>query len=356
MFGIPVKFKNSNRKNPELKFGDDGKFKILHITDIHEVDPEMDDDENQEIPYACSAETVNVIEKAVEKTNPDLVVFGGDNISGYWQEFTYEYVKKTIEKICEPIRKRNIPHAIVFGNHDSEIEKFYREFQMMIYMEAPNFIGTLNAEEMHGCGNQNILIKSSDGTRYAYNIWLIDSNDYPRDETGKSTGGYDEVHKDQLDWYEKTAKKLKSENGEKPVPAILFQHIPVSQEYDAIIEVDETQPHALKTKDGKFYAFKDEYYISGQLGELPCSPENRTRKQFELWKKHGDVKAAFFGHDHVNDFILDIDGIKLIQTFGAGYHTYGEMGGARLVVLDENNPDNIFTESFTIPRITTVEL
>ncbi len=356
MNGIPVKFKNSNRKNPELKFGKDGKFKILHITDIHEVDPEMDDDENPDIPRDCSVETLNVIEKAIEKTDPDLVVFGGDNISGYWQEFTYEYVRKTIEKICEPIKRRGIPHAIVFGNHDSEIEKFYREFQMMLYMENDNFIGTFNQEEMHGCGNQNIVIKSSDGTRNAFNIWLIDSNDYPRDENGKHTGGYDEVHKNQLDWYEKTEEKLKNENGGKSVPAILFQHIPVTQEYDAIIKVNENENYALKTKDGNCYAFKDEYYVSGNLGELPCVPENKTREQFDLWKKHGDVKAAFFGHDHVNDFVLNVDGIKLVQTFGAGYHTYGEKGGGRVIILDENDPDNIQTESFTVARITTTPL
>ncbi|MGN0547616.1 MAG: hypothetical protein ACI4I3_09805 [Acutalibacteraceae bacterium] len=81
-------------------------------------------------------------------------------------------------------------------------------------------------------------------------------------------------------------------------------------------------------------------------------PGNGDRTQFELWKKHGDVKAAFFGHDHVNDFIVEIDGIKLVQTFSTGYHTYGNKRGGRLIVLDENDPDNIYTESFVIDRIT----
>ncbi|MBO5290076.1 MAG: hypothetical protein J6B35_00640, partial [Clostridia bacterium] len=45
--------------------------------------------------------------------------------------------------------------------------------------------------------------------------------------------------------------------------------------------------------------------------------------QFESWKKTGDIFAAFFGHDHVNDFRMNIDGIDLYQTLGAGYFTYG---------------------------------
>ena len=109
--GTPHKFSSGKfyREKPKpLKFGKDGKFRILHITDIHDVEPIMDDDENRAIPESCDIETLNVIEKLVDKTNPDLVVFGGDNISGYWQEFTYNYVQSTIQKITEPIRKRNI--------------------------------------------------------------------------------------------------------------------------------------------------------------------------------------------------------------------------------------------------------
>ncbi|MGN0546015.1 MAG: hypothetical protein ACI4I3_01675, partial [Acutalibacteraceae bacterium] len=54
--GAPVSFKKSGIKQPKLKFSDDGKFRILHLTDIHEVDPEMDDDENRDIPRDKSIE------------------------------------------------------------------------------------------------------------------------------------------------------------------------------------------------------------------------------------------------------------------------------------------------------------
>ena len=114
--GVPVSNKKSHTKQPQLRFSPDGKFRILHLTDIHEVDPEMDDDENRDIPRDKSIEALNVIKKSIEKTNPDLIVFGGDNISGYWEEFTYDYISKTIDKITAPIREKNIPFAIVFGN------------------------------------------------------------------------------------------------------------------------------------------------------------------------------------------------------------------------------------------------
>lgn len=354
--GAPVSYKKAHIKQPQLKFSPDGKFRILHLTDIHEVDPEMDDDENRAVPRDKSIEAVNVIKKSIEKTNPDLIVFGGDNINGYWEELTYDYISKTVEKITAPIREKGIPFAVVFGNHDSEIYKNFRELQMMLYMQYDNFIGCLNAEEMYGCGNCNILIKSGKSDKPAYNIWLIDSNDYPYSESGERLPGYDCVHKSQLDWYERTAEKLKKENGGKPLPSILFQHIPVIQECDAVEETTADCPDAIYEKgEDKYYTLKEEYKISGEMKELPSPPANGDRTQFELWKRHGDVIAAFFGHDHVNDFIIEVDGIKLVQTFSTGYHTYGDKRGGRLIVLDENEPDNIFTESFVIDRITNTE-
>ena len=90
--GLPDSKKYIREKQAPLHFSADGKFRILHLTDIHEVDPEMDDEEDRQIPINKSKETINVIRRCIEIANPNLIVFGGDNISGYWQEFTYKYM------------------------------------------------------------------------------------------------------------------------------------------------------------------------------------------------------------------------------------------------------------------------
>ena len=349
--GIPRKWKTDNFKREApapLKFGADGKFKILHITDIHCVQPVMDDDEIREIPENKHKETINVIERLVEKTNPDLVVFGGDNVSGYWEEFTYDYIKQTIEDITEPIRKRNIPLGVVFGNHDGEVG-FHTEFQMMMYMEYPNCRSCLNDADVYGCGNCCITIKDSKGEKDALAIWLMDSNDYEKNPEGDS--GYDHVHDDQIAWYEKRAKELADENG-GIVPAILFQHIPVQQELAGYKEVTADDEYTF-SRDGNYYVLGNEI-LEGRVREVPCPP-NMSRdysNQLKSWKATGDIFAAFFGHDHVNDFRMNVEGIDLYQTIGAGYFTYGAEHGGRLIVLDENKPRTLETESIEIPRIT----
>ncbi len=349
--GYPKKWKTDKFKRiapAPLKFGADGKFKILHITDIHNVEPVMDDDENREIPENKDKETINVIEQLVEKTNPDLVVFGGDNISGYWEEFTYDYVKSTIERITAPIRARNIPLCVVFGNHDGEVG-FHTEFQMLMYMEYENCRSNLNDADIRGCGNCCVTVNGSKSDKPALAIWLVDSGDYMIDENGNQH--YDYVHKDQIEWFENRADELIKESGGVSVPAILFQHMPVQQELDFIKEVSENDDYDFE-RGGKF--FKTRSIDEGRVRECPC-PANANenhRDQFYSWVKTGDVFAAFFGHDHINDFRVTVDGIKLYQTLGAGYFTYGEERGGRIIVLDENNPRTVETKTIEIPRIT----
>ena len=350
--GFPKKWKTDRFKREApapLKFGADGKFKILHITDIHDVEPVMDDDENRDIPNNKDKETINVIERLVEKTNPDLVVFGGDNVSGYREEFTYDYIQSTIQRITAPIRERNIPLCIVFGNHDGEVG-FHTEFQMMQYMEYPNCRSNLNDENVYGCGNCLVTIKDSKGEKDAFAIWLFDSNDYEENEDGSS--GYDHVHDDQIEWYERKAAELKDANGGIPLPAILFQHIPVQQELNGFKEVTKDDEYTFE-RDGNYYYLENEI-LEGRVREVPCPP-NMSKdytNQLESWKKTGDIFAAFFGHDHINDFRMNVDGIDLYQTLGAGYFTYGLERGGRLIVLDENNPRSLTTESIEIERIT----
>lgn len=91
------------------------------------------------------------------------------------------------------------------------------------------------------------------------------------------------------------------------------------------------------------------------LLEGPCPPD-KVKSQFESWQKTGDVVAAFFGHDHKNTFTMDVDGIKLVQSPGAGYHTYGGNHGGRMIVIDENNPDTYESKVLFVDRITDGEI
>lgn len=81
-----------------MKFNKDGKFKIMQITDIQEI-------------YNVSNDTLKLLEAAVEKEKPDLVVYTGDQIKGYGVTYKgmgselVNNVAKTIDKLIEPVTK-----------------------------------------------------------------------------------------------------------------------------------------------------------------------------------------------------------------------------------------------------------
>ena len=86
-----------------------------------------------------------------------------------------------------------------------------------------------------------------------------------------------------------------------------------------------------------------------------------TRRSFyqnvnNLPLETGDIVAAFFGHDHINTFTAKVDGIRLVQSPSAGYHSYGDRHGGRLIVIDENIPDSYESECFFFDRTAQDEL
>ena len=204
-----------------------------------------------------------------------------------------------------------------------------------------------NADDgLSGYGNHNLVIKSGDGEKDIFNLWFIDSHNLYSD---RSKSYYDAVHEDQIEWYKKTAKELADKNGGKVLPSLLFQHIPVPEEYELLREakpyekLDSVQGH--KTYSDKYYMLKPE--VEGYLGEGPAVPDFNSG-EFAAWKETGDVLGAFFGHDHMNDFAGYVDGILLAQCKTAGFRVYtdGCRSGVRLITLEENNPENVQTRMY----------
>ena len=309
----------------ELKFNENGKFRILIIADTQDtIHPRQ--------------ETIDLMNAALDETNPDLVVFTGDNIHGPDLKIAKSESRTTnaIKQIMEPVVSRNVAYCIVFGNHDDE-GGISKEYQMELYQSLGNCLSVEGAD-IKGCGNYNIPIKSSTGDKNIFNLWFMDSGSYNTDKNIDSF--YDFVGTDQIEWYEQTSNALKAENDGEPLPSFLFQHIAVPEIYDVLTQVPKDTNGAVE-RDGKYYIL-DEKFATGNMGEAPCPP-NYNNGQFESWKKQGDIVAAFFGHDHVNDFSASLDGIDMHYTPGAGFFIYGNGPEHGVRVVDINEEDLSYT-------------
>ena len=306
-----------------LKFGEDGKFRILQITDIQD---------GAFLEYA----TLQFITDVVEETQPDLIVLTGDNISGGSSPVKF-LAKIAISRFMNIFEKADVPVAAVFGNHDSE-GPANKEYQMEVYESFDCFVGC-EGEDLTGCGNYNLPIYDANGEKMLYNLWMIDSltyNRHPESEKDvayyeNDLGGYACVHKDQIDWYVKTSNELKEANGGEPVPSMLFQHIVVPEIFEALVK-DANGNWALPEGN------------DGKLGEDPCPPPY-SNGQFDAALNQGDVVAMFFGHDHKNSFVVNYKGIDLSTTPGVGFSSYGNIDrGVRVIDLDVNDLSTYETE------------
>jgi hypothetical protein len=184
---------------------------------------------------------------------------------------------------------------------------------------------------------------------------MFDCGDYVRSSDGEWLG-YDWVREDQIEWYNTTRDAMTAENGGEVVPSLVFQHI-IPQEPTQMV-FPETALNlgelTINFQDGTsniifpdVSKFKDGYGF-----EMSC-PSYGNDGQWDAMVEGGDVIGMVVGHDHVNNFIVDCNGIDLIMTPGCTYSSYynNMIQGARVIELDENNPTEYSSYTLTATQL-----
>ena len=98
--------KNLYTKQP-LRFGEDGKFRILMVSDIHGG-----------VGYD-ELRTVRAMQALVDHTKPHLVLLGGDIAGpGSIHVSNREELRQLLDGLVAPMEQAGIPWAHVYGNHD----------------------------------------------------------------------------------------------------------------------------------------------------------------------------------------------------------------------------------------------
>ena len=316
-------------RQAHIAFDADGKLRILQIADL------QDDADLGESPR-------KLLRAAVEQTKPDLIVMTGDNIAGYSCP-TKEEAETAIRAFMDILEEYGIPVAAVFGNHDDDGTLLTKEEQVALYSTYSCYIGckgvvatkTVGGNTTTNVGTYNIpVFDAADSDKVAYNIWCFDSGNYNPDP---AYGGYGYVLPEQVDWYVRTSEALQAANGGEPVPSIAFQHIAPPQIYSALRQVPVWVPGAVKGAD-KWYVLPNSG-LSGWMKESPCPPNPDFAdgyRQVEAMAERGDVRAIFYGHDHVNNYIVPYKGIDLVSSAGCTYHAYNDNHrGFRVITLDK---------------------
>lgn len=318
-----------------LRFGDDGTFTVLQISD-----PQDD--------HYPAYDMVNFIKLAVEETNPDLIVFTGDIVEdsrvgdpgvdgegvreGVLVDGNYEQTLSNVTVACEAIfaeaESRGIPFAVCQGNNDYK-SGVTNEDWLRIYNSYENSLTVDESEDSEGRIDFNLEIKGADG-KTVFNIWMMDT---------KSGSVTDE----QIEWYKAESAQLKEKNGGKPVPSILFEHVPTSDP-GFLFEECNIWDEGARLLDGKFYRLNKEI-ANGYNASAFTIPED-TSAQFKAWKECGDVLGAYFGHWHIEGFTGTYDGIELGMSYGCEFAKTGPYG-IRVFTIYEDDAENFDNVIYT---------
>ena len=327
---VPAALADNDVGTKTLSFNSEGKFKILVINDFQE----------REVP---SESTMKMLNALLDREQPDLVVLNGDQLCELYFGASYDHFSEAITNLLKPINDRKIPFIFNYGNHDNDKavivplwmqETIYQDYE---YCFTP--------ESCYSNEAYNTLIMSNDGSHPALNIYMINTGIW---ESQGILGG---VTRQQVQWYKDKSDELRAMNGGVPMPSILFQHAPPYEIHKLLKQVDENTPGAVNCQ---FLGHTDEWYVLDESKVFPdpyncfeeaisCEHPALSVGEYDAWVEKGDILAAIFAHDHMNNFFGKTeDGIVMGYNGGMGFAPYGN-GGQRLAgvfVFDENNVEN----------------
>ena len=305
--------KGKKRGGGGLRFRrEGGTFKVLQVADMHYADGRSTACEDvlpEQVAGCSDLNTTAFLYRVIRAEDPDLVVFTGDNI--YGADSTD--AAKSMDAAIAPAIAMNLPWAAGIGNHDQE-GTLSREGVMQHLVGMKNTLSRFNPEgvEIDGFGNYNLEVGGVEGTLLAnksvLNMYFLDSGDY---STVPSIPGYGWIKASQEAWFRKTSSSLQKNytneepRQKEPAPALAYFHIPL--------------PEFSSFTASNFTGVKQEGISSPSINS----------GFFTTMVEAGDVKAAFIGHDHLNDFCGKLTGIQLCYAGGFGYHAYGKAGWSR---------------------------
>lgn len=280
-------------------------FKILQMSDIHLG---MKDDLEYQFKF---------MDLTLSEANPNLIIITGD-------VFTFG-TKETMKSLFSWLDSYKIPWGITFGNHDEQVyfSMSYLSYYLSNNCEYCKFIDYQD-DDVFGSANYCINL-TKDGSSF-YQLYMFDSNRYYYG----SYFGYDYIHEDQIEWYERLVN-YSTELNSHVVPSLSFFHIPLVEYKTASDLVNEGSSEAT--------------LIYGENNEKISCPKYNSglfTKMVEL----GSTKGVFVGHDHINNSEIMYQGIDLVygvHSTDRVYHLEDMMGGLVITIHDD--------ASFSLERI-----
>lgn len=268
-------------------------FKILLFTDLHL----SGSGKKHTRTLSCMVENI-------QREKPDLVLLGGDNVTGAFTRYRAHQLARTFEKL-------GVYWGGVIGNHEGDnVWSVRRDTMVSIFSSYDHCLMRMGQGDVDGVCNYRIRILNADGKTLRQVFYCLDTFD-GMSETMKKEHGFgdkkfvtDVIKPSQIAWYSAALAADKALYGS--VPSCLLIHVPLTQFALAAQDVE----------DGK-----DAFLYGVHCDGICC--EGFDSGMFAAVKASGSTSAVLCGHDHKNNFGIRYDGVLLHYIEPSGYGVYG---------------------------------
>jgi len=321
----------------------DKGLKILQLSDLH-----LGTNCDRKVQYQFIQKTIDLAnEYAGSKDNHDnkvdMIVITGDVFTFGTKEIAIDF--------CNFMEKQKINWTMTFGNHDEQCYfsvDWLTNYLNKLSEKADSYLLFKDLQDDDVFGNANFVISfpDVDSTKKEERLYIFDSNRY-RYQIGSY--GYDCIHNDQIDWYERCSRHSLDNEIVTQSPnqshSLAFFHIPFEEFNDRYKDIAAHSGKVAFVKD------EDETTLDTQR-EGVSSPKEHTNL-YEKMIQLDTTEGVFVGHDHINNSAIQVynnDGCKagdeqIMLSFGLkGTDTvYADddlIGGQMITVKGEREINN----------------
>ena len=241
--------------------------------------------------------TLRLIRETVLAEQPDLILFVGDNVTGN---------AATVKAFTACMTELSVPWCPVLGNHEGENPgEISRRKIVSIFKKSPNCLlparrtRTAAGRLLFGHTNYALPLYDHRG-KVCHKLFFLDGGNEMSKRDKHRLGlqhpprfPYNFLRTEQIQWYSEDSAR-------DDCPSMVFCHIPLPEFRDAV-------------EHGE--------WIYGEQRESICSPLHNSG-MFRAMQQNGKTVAYIAGHDHVNDFQILHDGIRLMYNRAGGLSAY----------------------------------
>ena len=311
-----------------LKKNQNEYFVILNLTDTQLTNAEWDEgcEKRKILEYTVS--------KLINEIDPDLITVTGDLA---WAGHDVAY-----DSLAELLDSYNIPWAPVWGNHDNqggaekidELADRYLKHPLCIYEKGDTKLG-----------NGNYVVAIEENGKIVEGIIMIDSHDrmpYTA-EDGTTSNKWAKLLPEQLVWYKEQIEALKMLGCNETT---VMMHIPIYAYRNAWasaanpnIDPKSVTPDTCTDPNNWNDGYKDSYGVKYEgVGSYPAEDG-----VLDVIREMNSTKYIISGHEHVNNYMINYKGVKLIYSLktGAGCYWNPILNGGTVIRISSDGVSDI---------------